>query len=70
MVRSLVTVATNCNTNEFGRYVIERSPTYMKVWFWSRSDPSVPGEVANGGQYVNPDTWVRSVIFFSPTTFN
>ena len=35
----------------------------MKVWFWSRRDTSVPNEVANGGQYVNPDTWVRAVNF-------
>ncbi|EDR02394.1 glycoside hydrolase family 16 protein [Laccaria bicolor S238N-H82] len=51
-----------------GWYVIERSPTYMKVWFWSRRDTSVPAEVANGGQYVNPDTWGTPAAYFPNTS--
>jgi len=42
------------------RYVLERSPQYIKIWFWARNDPSVPSEVVNGAAVVDPNTWVSN----------
>jgi hypothetical protein len=42
-----------------GWYAIERSPSHIKVWFWTRNDPTVPQQVKFGGEAANPDEWVR-----------
>jgi len=52
------------NNNGGGWYVLERTPTYLKVWFWSRNDGNVPAEVRNGGSQVNPNNWVRETAYF------
>ena len=41
---------------------MERSPHYIKIWFWARNDPSVPSEVVNGAAVVDPNTWVSNQI--------
>jgi hypothetical protein len=41
------------------RYAMERTNKYIRVWFWSRNDPSVPADVRIGGPAVNTNTWVR-----------
>lgn len=40
------------------RFAAERTDTYIKVWFWDRNDPSVPGDIRNGAGQANPDAWV------------
>lgn len=40
------------------RFAAERTDTYIKVWFWDRNDPSVPGEIRNGAGQAHPDAWV------------
>ena len=42
-----------------GWYAMERTPNFIKVWFWSRQDGSVPSGVKNGHTSVNTDDWVR-----------
>jgi hypothetical protein len=42
----------------FARYALERTPDFIKVWFWSRSDNSVPSDVKNGALSVETDRWV------------
>ena len=37
---------------------MERTSTFIKVWFWSRNDPTVPADVKTAGATVNTDTWV------------
>jgi hypothetical protein len=37
---------------------MERTSTYIKVWFWSRTDGSVPAEVKNGATSINTSNWV------------
>jgi hypothetical protein len=37
---------------------MERTSTYIKVWFWSRTDGSVPSQVANGATSIDTGTWV------------
>jgi len=42
--------------------VIERSSTYIKIWFWPRDAENVPAEVKDGAYGVTPDNWVRFTI--------
>lgn len=37
---------------------MERTSTFIKVWFWSRNDPTVPADVKTAGATVNTDAWV------------
>ncbi|KAF4622600.1 hypothetical protein D9613_009003 [Agrocybe pediades] len=53
-----------------GWYAMERSSTYIKVWFWSRNDGSVPSEVRNGASQVNPNNWGTPTAFFPDTSCN
>src|ERR1700733_10767143 len=48
------------------RYAIERTASFIKIWFWSKGDSAVPSEVVSGGSSVDTDTWVRS-FDFNPT---
>ena len=43
-----------------GFYAMERTDTFIKVWFWSRNDPAVPADVKTAGATVNTDAWVSS----------
>jgi hypothetical protein len=37
----------------------------IKIWFWSRSDSSVPADVAQGGETLSPDsTWGKPAASF------
>ncbi|OJT14334.1 hypothetical protein TRAPUB_9125 [Trametes pubescens] len=40
-----------------GFYAMERTSTFIKVWFWSRNDPTVPADVKTAGATVNTDAW-------------
>lgn len=40
------------------RYAVERTSTYIKIFFWPRNSYSVPDEVKNGSYEVHPDNWV------------
>ncbi|KAF9529070.1 hypothetical protein CPB83DRAFT_906319 [Crepidotus variabilis] len=45
------------NQNGGGWYAMERTSACVKIWFWERSNGSVPAEMKNGGNSVNPDAW-------------
>ena len=47
------------NSNGGGWYAMERTTTFIKVWFWPRNSGSVPTAVRNGGTTVNTGNWVR-----------
>ncbi|EAU81590.1 glycosyl hydrolase family 16 [Coprinopsis cinerea okayama7 len=53
-----------------GWYAMERSPTYIKIWFWARDDPSVPDEVKYAAGVVNPDHWGLPTAFFPDNQCN
>ena len=42
---------------------MERTSSFIKVWFWSRNDPTVPADVLNPCTTVNTDAWVSTVSF-------
>ena len=49
-----------------GFYAMERTSSFIKVWFWSRNDPTVPADVLNACTTVNTDAWVSTVSFVIP----
>ncbi|KAF7432568.1 hypothetical protein PC9H_004509 [Pleurotus ostreatus] len=57
------------NANGGGWYAIERTPAFIKVWFWSNSD-LVPNDVRNSGITVNTDGWGTPWAFFPNTQCN
>ena len=48
----------------FPRFAMERSDAAINVWFWPRDDLSVPNDVKNGSNSVNPQSWVSGQQFF------
>ncbi|KAF9261664.1 endo-1,3(4)-beta-glucanase [Marasmius fiardii PR-910] len=55
------------NANGGGWYAVERTNTFIKIWFWPRNDPSVPVDVRDGATSVNTDTWGTPTAFFPDT---
>lgn len=49
------------NKNGGGHYAIERTPEFIKVWFWARGDSDIPEEVKDGDDEIDTDTWVGSL---------
>ena len=45
------------------RYALERTDSFIKVWFWGRGSGSTPDEVANGAGSIDTDNWVRGIFF-------
>lgn len=41
------------------RYAVERTNSFIKIWFWSRAATGIPSDVTSGGTSVNTDNWVR-----------
>ncbi|KAF9443774.1 glycoside hydrolase family 16 protein [Macrolepiota fuliginosa MF-IS2] len=56
------------NSNGGGWYAIERTPTFIKVFFWPRNSGSVPSDVRNGGSTVDTDNWGTPTAFFPNTS--
>ncbi|KAL0949940.1 hypothetical protein HGRIS_009965 [Hohenbuehelia grisea] len=55
------------NANGGGWYAVERTNSFIKVWFWARNDGSVPSAVRSGASSVNTDSWGTPVAFFPNT---
>ncbi|TFK92165.1 glycoside hydrolase family 16 protein [Polyporus arcularius HHB13444] len=51
-----------------GFYAMERTTSFIKVWFWSRNDPAVPADVKTAGANVNTDAWGTPSALFVPDT--
>jgi hypothetical protein len=60
----------NFNSVGGGYFVLERTSTFMKIWFWQRGDPSVPPNVASGGSTVTTDGWPEPGAYFPNTQCN
>ncbi|KAH9927491.1 2 beta-glucan [Epithele typhae] len=52
------------NAANGGFYAMERTPTFIKVWFWSRDDPAVPADVKTPGAAVNTDAFGTPAALF------
>ncbi|KAJ8520274.1 hypothetical protein ONZ45_g2850 [Pleurotus djamor] len=55
------------NNNGGGWYVVERTNSFIRVWFWARNSGSVPSSVRNGDASVNTDTFGTPTAFFPNT---
>ncbi|TEB15517.1 glycoside hydrolase family 16 protein [Coprinellus micaceus] len=55
------------NQNGGGWYVVERTTQFIKVWFWSRNNPSVPVDIKNRGVQVNTDSYGTPAAHFPNT---
>lgn len=49
-----------CHNNRNTRYAIERSSSYIKIFFWERSSGSVPSDVKSPESNIDTSKWVRS----------
>ncbi|KAH0581301.1 hypothetical protein H2248_012398 [Termitomyces sp. 'cryptogamus'] len=52
------------NSNGGGWFAMERTSSFIKVWFWSRTATNVPSDVKNGITSVNTDNWGTPVAHF------
>ena len=52
------------NNNGGGWYAMERTDAFIRVFFWSRGDTSVPSEVSSGASTINTDSWVSIACFY------
>ncbi|KAH8110143.1 laminarinase [Phellopilus nigrolimitatus] len=55
------------NTAGGGWYVLERTTTFIRVFFWSRGDPSVPADVKSNASVINTNGWGEPVALFPNT---
>ena len=47
---------------------MERTPTFIKVWFWPRYASDVPSDVRNGNSgSINTDAWGTPTAYFPNT---
>ncbi len=51
------------NANGGGWYAMERTSSFINIFFWERNDGSVPSDVKNGASSVNTGNWVRVLLF-------
>ncbi|KAJ6481084.1 glycoside hydrolase family 16 protein [Mycena sanguinolenta] len=58
------------NSDGGGWYAIERTTSFINVWFWSRNDASVPADVKAGGTSVNTNAWGVPAANFPNTDCN
>ncbi|KAJ7166795.1 glycoside hydrolase family 16 protein [Mycena filopes] len=58
------------NADGGGWYAIERTPSFINVWFWSRNAANVPADVKAGGAAVNTGNWGTPAANFPNTDCN
>jgi hypothetical protein len=46
---------------------MERTTTFIKIWFWPRHASNVPADVWKGSGSINTDTWDRPTAYFPNT---
>ncbi|KAH7920553.1 glycoside hydrolase family 16 protein [Leucogyrophana mollusca] len=60
----------NFNGKGGGWYAIERTGTYISIYFWERGSTSVPSEVKTPGSTINTSTWGTPAAYFPSTDCN
>ena len=48
-----------------GWYAMERTDSFINVYFWSRDDSSVPSDLKSGASSVDTSNWVRYLLPFA-----
>ncbi|KAF5350119.1 hypothetical protein D9756_009217 [Leucocoprinus leucothites] len=57
------------NQNGGAIYAIERTPTYIKIFFWTRYG-NIPVDVREGASIIDTDRWGTPVAYFPDTSCN
>ncbi|KAG6369710.1 hypothetical protein JVT61DRAFT_13687 [Boletus reticuloceps] len=57
----------NFNYNGGGWYAVDRSPTYIAIYFWERGSTSVPSQVEYPVDKVDTSTWGTPAAYFPNT---
>ncbi|KAH8105325.1 laminarinase [Cristinia sonorae] len=47
-----------------GWFAVERTPSFIRVWFWTRNASNVPADVKNGVANINTDNWPIPMALF------
>jgi hypothetical protein len=58
------------NANGGGWYAMERTTTYIKVWFWSRNSAYVPAGVKSGAGSLDTSGWGTPTAVFVNNSCN
>ncbi len=40
------------------RYAVERTDTFIKIWFWARNNNNIPADIPGENANINTDAWV------------
>ncbi|KAK0495940.1 laminarinase [Armillaria luteobubalina] len=49
-------------------YAVERTDTFIKIWFWARNSNSVPADIQAGNTNINTDAWGTPFAYFPNTS--
>jgi len=55
------------NSQGGGWFALERTDSFINVWFWSNTDDTVPSDVQNGSESVDTGNWGTPRAFFPNT---
>ncbi|KAI0036128.1 endo-beta-glucanase [Vararia minispora EC-137] len=58
------------NANGGGWYAMERTPSFIKVWFWPRGASNLPSDVNSGANTINTSNWGEPDALFPNTNCN
>ncbi|KIK58774.1 glycoside hydrolase family 16 protein [Collybiopsis luxurians FD-317 M1] len=61
------TFGPSFNSQGGGWFAMERTDTFISIWFWARGSTSVPSDVKNGNSNVDTSNWGTPVAFFPNT---
>jgi len=56
------------NANGGGWYAVERTNSFIQLWFWSRAQSGIPSDVTSGASSVNTGNWGTPVAYFPSTS--
>ncbi|TFK51078.1 putative laminarinase [Heliocybe sulcata] len=59
---------TAFNANGGGWYGMERTPEFVKIWFWARNAANVPSGVSTGADTVITENWGTPTAYFPNTS--
>ena len=53
----------------FCRYAMERTTSFIKVWFWERDDRSAPFDATSGAWVIDTNLWVMVLPSVRPNAY-
>ncbi|KAI0799792.1 putative laminarinase [Irpex lacteus] len=56
------------NSNGGGFYAMERTSSFLKVWFWPRNAGNIPNDLKSGASSINTGNWGTPTAYFPNTS--